>query len=98
MYRAKRYHQLQSYLRRYGVIAILQMQVSDSLTHVFRCYWNMPADYDVGVFESCDGDDSLPMGLYGTSRWYQGVSPTPSAHPAPASSNCVTAATVGPSS
>ncbi|KAG8766436.1 hypothetical protein FRC16_007662, partial [Serendipita sp. 398] len=58
------------------------------------CYWNMPANYNTGVFESCQGNDSLPMGLYGSSRWYQGVSPTPAAHPAPASSNCVTTATI----
>jgi hypothetical protein len=32
--------------------------------------------------------NSLPMGVYGTSTWYQGVSPTPSAHPAASSSNC----------
>jgi hypothetical protein len=31
---------------------------------------------------------SEPMGVYGTSTWYQGVSPTPAAHPAPASSGC----------
>lgn len=31
---------------------------------------------------------SLPMGVYGTSTWYQGVSPTPPAHPAASSSNC----------
>ncbi|TFK34557.1 macrofage activating glyco protein [Crucibulum laeve] len=52
------------------------------------CYWNMPANYDENVFEECDGDDDLPMGVYGTSTWYQGVSPTPTAHPAAASSNC----------
>jgi len=28
------------------------------------------------------------MGVYGTSTWYQGVSPTPGPHPAPSSSNC----------
>lgn len=62
---------------------------------VMGCYWNMPANYDTGVFESCDGVDGEPMGVYGTSTWYQGVSPTPAAHTAPASSNCVTTATVG---
>ncbi|CCA67406.1 hypothetical protein PIIN_01237 [Serendipita indica DSM 11827] len=61
---------------------------------VMGCRWNFPANYDPGVFESCQGDDSLPAGIYGTSTWYQGVSPTPSAHPIPASSNCVTTATV----
>ncbi|EAU85094.1 macrofage activating glycoprotein [Coprinopsis cinerea okayama7 len=60
------------------------------------CWWNMPANYDSGVFEECEGDSATPMGVYdGTSTWYQGVSPTPSAHPAPASSNCVSLPTVG---
>ncbi|KIJ55622.1 carbohydrate-binding module family 13 protein [Sphaerobolus stellatus SS14] len=58
------------------------------------CFWNMPANYDAGVFESCDGDDDLPMGVYGTSTWFQGVSPTPSAHPAASSSNCHTIPTI----
>lgn len=61
---------------------------------VMGCYWNMPANYDAGVFESCLGDDDLPMGVYGTSTWYQGVNPTPSAHPAAASSSCHTVPTV----
>ena len=35
------------------------------------------------------------MGVYGTtSTWYQGVSPTPPAHPAPASFNCQALPTV----
>lgn len=73
----------------------------------------MPANYDSGVFENCDGDDeyvlpflafvditssasfSLPMGVYGTSTWYQGVEPTPEAHPVASSSNCVPLETVG---
>lgn len=37
---------------------------------------------------------SQPMGVYGTSTWYQGVSPTPPAHPAASSSNCRTIPTV----
>ncbi|EIN08697.1 carbohydrate-binding module family 13 protein [Punctularia strigosozonata HHB-11173 SS5] len=52
------------------------------------CYWNMPANYDSGVFESCQADDDLPMGVYGTSTWYQGQSPTPAAHPPASSSMC----------
>lgn len=52
------------------------------------CYWNMPANYDEGYFESCEGDDDLPMGVYGTSTWSQGVSPTPSSHPIASSSSC----------
>jgi len=58
------------------------------------CYWNMPANYDSGVFESCLGDDDLPMGVYGTSTWHQGTSPTPSAHPAASSSDCRRLSTV----
>ncbi|KAG6812253.1 hypothetical protein H0H92_003709 [Tricholoma furcatifolium] len=55
---------------------------------------NMPANYDPNVYETCDGDDDLPMGVYGTSTWYQGVSPTPPPHPVASSSNCVTVPTV----
>jgi len=54
------------------------------------CYWNMPANYDAGVFESCQGDDDLPMGVYNGSTWSQGVEPTPSAHPVASSSSCTT--------
>jgi hypothetical protein len=32
--------------------------------------------------------NSLPMGVYGTSTWFQGVKPTPPPHPAASSSNC----------
>ncbi|CAG7848974.1 SubName: Full=Uncharacterized protein {ECO:0000313/EMBL:CCA67412.1} [Serendipita indica DSM 11827] len=59
------------------------------------CTFNMPANYDKGIFESCQGEDSLPVGLYGTSRWHQGVKPTPAPHPVPPSSSCVRTSTVG---
>jgi hypothetical protein len=55
----------------------------------------MPANYDVGVFESCDGVDGEPMGVYNGSTFYQGQPSTPAAHPAPPSSNCVSTSTVG---
>lgn len=58
------------------------------------CFWNMPANYDAGVFESCKGNDDLPMGVYGTSTWHQGVSPTPPPHPVAPSSSCRTIPTV----
>ncbi|PFH48479.1 carbohydrate-binding module family 13 protein [Amanita thiersii Skay4041] len=61
---------------------------------VMGCFWNMPANYDPGVFENCDADDDLPMGVYGTSTWHQGVSPTPPPHPAASSSNCQALPTV----
>ena len=31
---------------------------------------------------------SQPMGVYGTSTWHQGTTPTPTAHPAASSSDC----------
>jgi len=52
------------------------------------CFWNIPANYDPEVYEDCDGDTDQPMGVYGTSTWYQKVEPTPTAHPAASSSNC----------
>jgi hypothetical protein len=63
------------------------------------CEWNMPANYSPGKFESCKADNDLPMGVYGTSTWHQGVKPTPAAHPAAKSSSCtpypsITAGTV----
>ncbi|KAG5643085.1 hypothetical protein DXG03_001580 [Asterophora parasitica] len=61
---------------------------------IMGCDWNIPANYKAGVFETCDGDNDLPMGVYGTSTWYQGVKPTPAAHPAASSSNCKPAPTV----
>ncbi|KIL59004.1 hypothetical protein M378DRAFT_169891, partial [Amanita muscaria Koide BX008] len=61
---------------------------------VMGCFWNMPANYDAGVFENCVGNDDQPMGVYGTSTWYQGVNPTPPAQPAASSSNCQSLPTV----
>jgi len=58
------------------------------------CFWNMPANYDANVYESCKGDDDLPMGIYGTSTFFQGQQPTPPAHPAAKSSSCSTVPTV----
>ena len=37
---------------------------------------------------------SQPMGVYGTSTWYQGVNPTPTAHPPASSSKCQTYLTI----
>jgi len=64
-------------------------QLCNHIYDVMGCWWNMPANYQPGVFEECQGNAATPMGVYGTSTWYQGVSPTPAPHPAPASSNCV---------
>jgi len=62
---------------------------------VMGCDWNMPANYDDNVIESCDGDTDLPMGLYvqpdgTTSTFHEGQAVTPDAHPIASSSNCVT--------
>ncbi|KAJ8586795.1 hypothetical protein M405DRAFT_822789 [Rhizopogon salebrosus TDB-379] len=61
---------------------------------VMGCEWNMPANYAEGVFEQCLGDSAEPMGVYGTSTFYQGEPSTPAAHPIPASSSCTTYSTI----
>jgi hypothetical protein len=58
------------------------------------CNWNMPANYDAGTFESCKGDNDLPMGIYGTSTFHQGDATTPAAHPVAPSSSCTAFASV----
>jgi len=83
----------------YCIRACVGPKAATNCQHIYDvmgCHWNMPANYDDGVFESCDGDAGEPMGVYGTSTWYQGVKPTPSAHRAPASSNCARTASVAP--
>ncbi|KAF9043502.1 hypothetical protein BDZ89DRAFT_943726 [Hymenopellis radicata] len=62
---------------------------------VMGCAWNMPANYDAGVFESCDGDSGQQMGVYDGSTFHQGDGATPPPHPTPSSSNCKTTSTVG---
>ncbi|KAF8893217.1 hypothetical protein CPB84DRAFT_1783449 [Gymnopilus junonius] len=61
---------------------------------VLGCAWNMPGNYGTG-FTSCHADSGEPMGVYGTSTFFQGQPSTPAAHPAPASSSCVTLNTIG---
>ncbi|KAG2069119.1 hypothetical protein BDR04DRAFT_1128959 [Suillus decipiens] len=61
---------------------------------VMGCEWNMPANYSSGVFEQCLGDSAEPMGVYGTSTFYQGVPVTPPAHPIPSSSSCTFFSTI----
>ncbi|PPQ83495.1 hypothetical protein CVT25_006985 [Psilocybe cyanescens] len=61
---------------------------------IMGCDWNMPANYSPDVYEDCNGDTDLPMGVYGTSTWHQGVNPTPPAHPVASSSNCKALPTV----
>jgi hypothetical protein len=54
----------------------------------------MPGDYDAG-FTSCQGDDTEPMGVYGSSTFYQGEPTTPDAHTPGATSKCSTVSTIG---
>ncbi|KAF9225864.1 hypothetical protein BS17DRAFT_699963 [Gyrodon lividus] len=63
---------------------------------VVGCEWNMPGNYDVGVFENCLGDSAEPIGVHGTSTFYQGASATPEPHPIsiPSSSSCTTHSTI----
>ncbi|KAK0458245.1 uncharacterized protein EV420DRAFT_1544456 [Desarmillaria tabescens] len=62
---------------------------------VLGCQWNMPANYSAGTFEDCEGDSGQPMGVYGTSTFFQGQAATPAAHPAPSSSLCTAVNTIG---
>ncbi|KAF8531130.1 carbohydrate-binding module family 13 protein [Gautieria morchelliformis] len=96
---ALQYHEWTSFISdtQFCFRACVGPNAAQNCQHIYDtmgCFWNMPANYDSGVFESCDGDDDLPMGVYGTSTWFQGVSPTPSAHPIASSSNCRTVPTV----
>ena len=34
---------------------------ADVTDSTLGCYWNMPANYDSGAFETCHADDDLPM-------------------------------------
>ncbi len=54
----------------------------------------MPGDYDMG-FTACEGDDTEPMGVYGSSTFSQGDAVTPDAHSPGASSMCTTLSTIG---
>ncbi|KAI0783795.1 hypothetical protein C8Q75DRAFT_422326 [Abortiporus biennis] len=62
---------------------------------VMGCQWNMPANYAPGTFERCAGDSGQPMGVYGTSTFFQGQPVTPDAHPIPSSSSCTTLSSIG---
>ncbi|RXW13087.1 hypothetical protein EST38_g12765 [Candolleomyces aberdarensis] len=69
-------------------------QLCNHIYDIMGCWWNIPANYGAGVYEECVGDPAIPMGVYGTSTWSQGISPTPPPHPAPASSSCTTMSTI----
>ncbi|KZO96220.1 hypothetical protein CALVIDRAFT_481685 [Calocera viscosa TUFC12733] len=58
------------------------------------CGWNMPGDYSSGAFDSCDADNTEPMGVYGSSTFFQGDPSTPDAHTPGASSNCHSVGTI----
>ncbi|KAJ6567382.1 hypothetical protein DFH09DRAFT_1471582 [Mycena vulgaris] len=61
---------------------------------ILGCEWNMPANYQAG-FDSCHADSGEPMGVYGSSTFFQGEPVTPDAHPAPSPTSCTTLSTIG---
>ncbi|KAJ9476867.1 Macrophage activating glycoprotein [Pseudozyma hubeiensis] len=69
-------------------------QQCEHIYDVMGCRWNIPANYEPGVFETCDGDIGQLAGIYGSSTFSQGDPVTPSAHPAPSSSQCSTVRTI----
>ncbi|KAI4524844.1 carbohydrate-binding module family 13 protein [Schizophyllum commune Loenen D] len=96
---AMQYHEWTSFIseNEFCFRACVGPNAAENCQHIYDemgCYWNMPANYDEGVFEDCEGDDTEPMGVYGTSTWHQGVSPTPEPHDVPSSSNCQALPTV----
>nr|VWP01944.1 Atypical/PIKK/TRRAP protein kinase [Ganoderma boninense] len=58
------------------------------------CDWNMPGNYKAG-FDACKGETGEPMGINNGTVFRQGDPITPSAHPAPATSQCTTVSTIG---
>jgi len=97
------YHEWTSFISdtEFCIRACIGPKATELCNHIYDlqgCQWNIPADYSPNVFENCDGDNAQPMGVYGTSTWHQEDSgPTPTAHPAPASSNCQAFPTVATS-
>jgi len=93
------YHEWTSFISagEFCVRACTGPNARENCQHIYDemgCYWNMPANYDAGVFEQCKADNDLPMGVYGTSTWHQGTKPTPTAHPVAKSSQCTTYASI----
>jgi hypothetical protein len=96
------YHDWTSFIsdNEFCIRACVGAEATSLCNHIYDlqgCQWNIPANYDADVFEDCDGDLDQPMGVYGTSTWYQGVQPTPTAHPPASSSNCHSYPTVATS-
>jgi len=93
------YHEWTEFIddTQFCIRACIGPNAAENCQHVYDelgCMWNMPGNYDNHVFESCQGDDDLPMGVYGTSTFHQGQASTPPAHPAAPSSECQRVATV----
>jgi len=88
------YHDWTSFISdgEFCIRACIGPRATSLCNHIYDlqgCRWNIPANYSAGVVEECNGDTDLPMGVYGTSTWHQGdAGPTPTAHPAAASSDC----------
>lgn len=82
---------------RFCIRACWGERAADQCQHIYDvlgCYWNIPANYEAGTFESCDGDIAMLQGIYSGSTFRQGEAVTPSAHPAPSSSQCTTVNTL----
>ncbi|KAJ7589843.1 carbohydrate-binding module family 13 protein [Mycena floridula] len=98
---ALQYHEWTSFIsyNEFCFRACVGVDAKKNCAHIYDvmgCYWNMPATYSAGVFEDCKGDDTLPMGIYGTSTFHQGDKTTPGPHPTAKSSSCTPYATIKP--
>jgi hypothetical protein len=73
---------------------LLYLALAHPLIDLMGCGWNIPGDYGDG-FTNCEGDSTIPMGLYPqpdgtTSTFRQGQPKSPPAHPAASTSLCTT--------
>ncbi|KAJ3511963.1 hypothetical protein NLJ89_g3798 [Agrocybe chaxingu] len=73
------YHEWTSFLSddEFCIRACVGARATALCNHIYDimgCYWNIPANYNANQYEDCDGNAAIPMGVYGTSTWYQGAS------------------------
>ncbi|KAK2467250.1 hypothetical protein APHAL10511_000799 [Amanita phalloides] len=90
---AQQYHEWTSFISdsQFCFRACVGAKATELCQHIYDemgCYWNMPDNYAPGVYENCEGDDDLPMGVYGTSTFHQGDKSTPPPHLPAKTSNC----------
>jgi hypothetical protein len=58
--------ELPAYLRHHGMVR--SALSSGAVLRTCRSGWNIPGDYSAG-FSTCDGDDTLPPGIFGHSTF-----------------------------